>query len=105
MNFSGLRPNLDKCEVAGIGVLNNVNVALCGMKNINLTKESIKILGVHISYNKKIQDDSNFAKAIKNLCYVIKLWRKKKKNFRIQNNNFKSINSLKCSVVSDEKLK
>ena len=78
LNFSGLRPNLDKCEVAGIGVLNNVNVALCGMKNINLTKESIKILGVHISYNKKIQDDSNFAKAIKNLCYVIKLWRKKK---------------------------
>ena len=55
-NFSGLCPNLDKCRIAGIGVLKNVNVALCGMKNINLTKESIKILGVHISYNKKIQD-------------------------------------------------
>ena len=77
LNFSGLRPNLDKCDVAGIGVLNNVDVALCGMKNINLTKESIKILGVHISYN-KIQDDSNFANATKNLCYVIKLWRIKK---------------------------
>ena len=44
------------------------------MKNINLTKESIKILGVHISYNKKIQDDLNFTKTIKNLCNVIKLW-------------------------------
>ena len=52
-NFSGLQPNLDKCETAGIGVLENVNVALCSMKNINLTKESIKILRVHISYNKK----------------------------------------------------
>ena len=33
-NFSGLRPYLDKCEIAGIGVLKNVNVALRGMKNI-----------------------------------------------------------------------
>ena len=41
------------------------------MKNINLTKESIKMLGVHISYNKKIEDDLNFTKTIKNLCNVI----------------------------------
>ena len=44
-------------SISGIGVLENKNVALCGMRNINLTKESMKILGVHISYNKKIQDD------------------------------------------------
>ena len=56
-NLSGLRSNLEKCKIAGIGVLKNVNVALCGMENINLTKESLKILGVHISYNKTIQDD------------------------------------------------
>ena len=49
-------------------------MALCGTKNINLTKESIKILGVNISYNKKIQDDLNFSIAIKNLCNVIKQW-------------------------------
>ena len=36
-NFSGLRPDLDKCEIAGIGVLKNVNEAICG--NINLTKK------------------------------------------------------------------
>ena len=40
-------------------------VTLCGMKNINLTKESINILGVNISYNNKIQDDLNFSKTIK----------------------------------------
>ena len=45
--FSGLRPNINKCEIAGIGVLKNVNVVLCGMKNINVTEESLKILGVH----------------------------------------------------------
>ena len=44
---------------------------LCGMKIINLTKEIIKILGVHISSNKKIQDDLNFTKINKNLCKVI----------------------------------
>ena len=30
--FSGLRPNFTKCEIAEIGVLKSVNVALCGMK-------------------------------------------------------------------------
>ena len=59
--------------MAGIGVLENVNVALGGMKNITLTKESIKILGIHNSYNKKIEDDVNFCKTIKNVCNVIKL--------------------------------
>ena len=46
--FSGLRPNLIKREIAGIGVLKDANVALCGLKSVNLTKESIKILGVHL---------------------------------------------------------
>ena len=54
-NISGLRFNLNKCEIAGIGVLKNVNVALCGMKNINQNKESIKMLGVYISHNRKIK--------------------------------------------------
>ena len=35
-NFSGLKPNKTKCETAGIGVLNGVQVALCGMKCVNL---------------------------------------------------------------------
>ena len=33
--FSGLNANKKKCEVAGISVDKGVNVALCGMKNIN----------------------------------------------------------------------
>ena len=68
---SGLRPNLNKCEIAGLGILKDVKVALCGLKNIDLTKECIKVLGVHISYNKKLQDDMNFCNAIKNICNVL----------------------------------
>ena len=74
---SGLRPNFSKSEIAGIGSLKDAKVALCGLKSLDLTKESIKILGVHISYNKKLQDDINFSMTVKNVCNVIKLWRMK----------------------------
>ena len=73
--FLWLRPNFTKCEIAGIGVLKSVNVALCGMKCLDLTKECIKILGVHISYNRKLQDDKKFCDTVKNISNVIKLWR------------------------------
>ena len=33
------------------------------------------MLGVHVSYNKKLQDDTNFSTGVKNICNVIKLWR------------------------------
>ena len=72
--FCGLRPNLSKCETAGIGVLKDANVALCGLKSVNLTKESIKNFGVHLSYNEKLQNEINFCTTIKNICNAIKLW-------------------------------
>ena len=72
-------------------VSKNVNVTLCGMKNISLTKESIKILGVHICFNKKIQDDSNFTKTIKNLCNIIKLWSLRKLNLEGKITIFQSL--------------
>ena len=36
---SGQSPNTTKCEIAGIGTLKEVNVALCGMKCLILTKK------------------------------------------------------------------
>ena len=72
---SGLRPNFSKCEIAGIGSLKDAKVTLCGLKSLDLTKDSIKILAVHMSYNKKLQGDINFSMTVKNICNVIKLWR------------------------------
>ena len=43
-------------------------------KSVNLRKESIKILLVHLSYNEKLQNELNFCTTIKNICNVIKLW-------------------------------
>ena len=51
--FSGMCPNTSKCEIAGIDKLKNVIMTFCGIKNVDLTKETIKILGVYISYNKE----------------------------------------------------
>ena len=45
--FSGLKPNILTCEVAGIGALKEIKMAVCGIKCIDLTTETIKILGVH----------------------------------------------------------
>ena len=70
---SGLRPNFSKREIAGIGSLKDAKAALCGLKSLNLTKESIKILGVHTSYHKKLQDGINFCMTVKSICNEIKL--------------------------------
>ena len=90
-NFSRLHPNLDKCKIAGIGVLKNVNVALCGRKNINMAKESIQILEAHISYHKKNQDDLNFCKTIKKLYNVIEPWHMRKLSLEGKTSIFKSL--------------
>ena len=71
---SRLRPNFSKYEIAGIGLLRDAKMALCALKSLDITKESIKILGVHISDNKKLQDDINFCMIVKNICNMIKLW-------------------------------
>ena len=44
--FSGLKPNKSKCKIAGIGALKRVQVALCGMRYIDLVSNIIKILGI-----------------------------------------------------------
>ena len=74
---SGLGPNTTKCEIAGIGTLKRVNVTLCGMKCLNLTKEIGKILAVHFSYNKKTEHEMNFQSPIVKIERVLRLWRMK----------------------------
>ena len=59
-SFSDLKLNKSKCEVAGIGTLKGVKMALYGMKCIDLRLDTVKILGIHSSYNIKIENDENF---------------------------------------------
>ena len=72
---SGLKPNEAKSEKAGIGVLKGVSLALCGMDSIGLTKKTMKILGIHFSYCKKLETKENFIRHVRKIEKVLKLWR------------------------------
>ena len=89
--FSGLPPNVRKCEIAGTGILKKVNVALCYIKNVDLTKETIKMFDIHNSYIQKLQDDLNFRNSIKSTVNVIRLWHMKKLTLEGKITSFKSL--------------
>ena len=73
--YSGLKANKSKCAITGIGIVKGVSMELCGMECIDLTKNSVKILGIHFSYNKKIENEENFIRLIKKIENVLKIWR------------------------------
>ena len=73
--FSGFKLNLSKCEVCGIGALKGVHTALCKIKNVDLTKNFIKILGFHFSYNRDISIDKNYISVIKKIENLLKVWK------------------------------
>ena len=52
--YSGLKLNESKTEICCIGVMREKEVAPFGMKSSNLLTSSVKILGVHFTYNDKI---------------------------------------------------
>lgn len=47
-------PNFTKCADAGVSFLKGVKMAICGMKSVDLMSDTLKILGVHFSYNKTL---------------------------------------------------
>ena len=67
LKFSELKPNKSKYEIAGIGALKRVQVALCGMRCIELTSSIVKILGIYYSYNEKLEIQENFKRHIINI--------------------------------------
>ena len=68
-----MKPNKSKCEVVGIGALKEAKMALCGIKCTDLRLNTVKILGIHFSYNKKIENYENFLKQITIIEKVLKL--------------------------------
>ena len=45
------------------------------MKCLNLTKGTVKILGVHLSYNKKLEYEMNFQSHIIKIESALRVWR------------------------------
>ena len=45
-SYSRLNSNISKCETAGIGAVKMFHMAAYGLKSIDLTSDTLKILGV-----------------------------------------------------------
>ena len=69
-NSSGLKPVSQNLKMR---VLNGDQVALCGVKCVNLNKKTAKILDVRFSYNKNLQQDKNSSKHFVKIENKIKL--------------------------------
>ena len=67
--FSGLNANFNKCEIAGLGSLKGVLETICGLKSANLARDTIKILGVHFSYNGTLKVQKKFLDTVKSTCF------------------------------------
>ena len=91
---------MSKCEIAGIGSLKGVETAVCGMKNIDLTKDAFKIIGISFSYNKAIQNELNFRTTISKIQAVFKLWRMRKLSLEGKIIAFKSLAISKIAYLS-----
>ena len=73
--YSCLKLNYGKCEIAGLGVLKSVKVAVYSMKCVDLCKDAMRITGIHFSNNKTKQDEKNFLETISKIQNVLKIWR------------------------------
>ena len=72
-SFSGLKPNISKCEICGLGPLEGMEMATCGMQSID--RDSIKMLGIYFSYNINLINQKNYCQAITIIQGILKLWR------------------------------
>ena len=89
--LAGLKPNKVKCETADIGVLKKVSLALCDMDCIDITKKTIKILGIHFSYNKKLENVENFIRYGRKIEKVLKLLKMRNLTVEGKNTIFKTL--------------
>ena len=88
--ISGLKANKSKCEIAGIGNLKRIYVALCGLKRINIMNETVRILRCHFSYNKTLQQKATLEN-ISKIENVLKVWRLSHLTLEGKMNVFKSL--------------
>ena len=86
--YSELTPNHEKCEIAGIGVL---KVIFCGMKYIDFCNDTIKITGIHFSYNKEKRIEKNFLERITKIQNVFKAWRMRRLTLQAEIIVFKTL--------------
>ena len=83
--FSGLKPNLKKSEIAGIGALKVVQVAVRGLRCKDQNNDTLKILGIHFSYNEKLKEEKKIYKTVTDIPRVLTIW--KMRNLTLEGKN------------------
>ena len=84
----------------GIGALKGVEVAICGIKCIDLNKEAIKILGVSFSYDKNLLLGNNFRKTILNIEKILEMWRRRNLTLEVKIIIFKTLALSKITFLA-----
>ena len=93
--YSGLKPNKSKCEIADKGVNGTLwNWMYRSDKNL------LKTLGIHFSYDKKIENEENFIKLIKKIENVLKIWRIRNLTVQGQITIFKTLTIFKIILFT-----
>ena len=71
-SLSVLKPNISNCEICGLSPLKAVEMAVCGMQSVDLTRDAIKILGVYFSYNINLMNQKKYCQVITNIHGIFK---------------------------------
>ena len=61
-------------EIAVLGALKRVKLALCGMQCIDLMFNAIKILGVYYSYDKNLENQKRSINLVLKIENLLRLW-------------------------------
>ena len=73
------------------GILKGAQEAVCGIQNTDLTNGTIQILGIHFSYNKKIQTERNYLTTVKKIQKALNVWITKSLTLEGKNLIFKTM--------------
>ena len=69
-------------------------MAACGINCIDLTTETIKMLGVHFSYNQKLETQKKFVKSITKYTEYFQFMEKDKHYSGRENSNLQNISAI-----------
>ena len=80
----GFKPNISKSEIFGLVPLQGVEMAVCGMQSVDLTRYAIKILGIYFSCNMNLMNKKKYCQPVTNISGILKLW--SMRNLSIEDN-------------------
>ena len=58
-----------------IGALKGVQVAVCGLRCVDLNNDTLKILGTHFSYNEKLKEEKNIYETVTDIQRILNTWK------------------------------